>query len=127
MIRRPPRSTRTDTLFPYTTLFRSGRGLADRPEQLGGDGQVEQADEGIGVAEVALQFRPVFDAGTVHRVVAHALEEAVDARGIVPARSDITLDRLARRLPVLRIRHLPPQHPEDAPGPDALTGTVSQE
>src|SRR3546814_9206928 len=27
MIRRPPRSTRTDTLFPYTTLFRS---LADR-------------------------------------------------------------------------------------------------
>src|SRR3546814_17435205 len=27
MIRRPPRSTRTDTLFPYTTLFRSGGGL----------------------------------------------------------------------------------------------------
>src|SRR3546814_12182261 len=26
MIRRPPRSTRTDTLFPYTTLFRSLRG-----------------------------------------------------------------------------------------------------
>src|SRR3546814_392412 len=28
MIRRPPRSTRTDTLFPYTTLFRSGLVLA---------------------------------------------------------------------------------------------------
>src|SRR3546814_15504082 len=27
MIRRPPRSTRTDTLFPYTTLFRSLRAL----------------------------------------------------------------------------------------------------
>src|SRR3546814_3201899 len=27
MIRRPPRSTRTDTLFPYTTLFRSEAGL----------------------------------------------------------------------------------------------------
>src|SRR3546814_1525996 len=27
MIRRPPRSTRTDTLFPYTTLFRSGGAL----------------------------------------------------------------------------------------------------
>src|SRR3546814_19008566 len=27
MIRRPPRSTRTDTLFPYTTLCRSGRKL----------------------------------------------------------------------------------------------------
>src|SRR3546814_12608553 len=26
MIRRPPRSTRTDTLFPYTTLFRSAVG-----------------------------------------------------------------------------------------------------
>src|SRR3546814_4113473 len=31
MIRRPPRSTRTDTLFPYTTLFRSAeRGRAGR-------------------------------------------------------------------------------------------------
>src|SRR3546814_7419209 len=28
MIRRPPRSTRTDTLFPYTTLFRSGHAAA---------------------------------------------------------------------------------------------------
>src|SRR3546814_15102003 len=32
MIRRPPRSTRTDTLFPYTTLFRSHHALG-----LGGD------------------------------------------------------------------------------------------
>src|SRR3546814_10025335 len=30
MIRRPPRSTRTDTLFPYTTLFRSGEPLQFR-------------------------------------------------------------------------------------------------
>src|SRR3546814_5823952 len=29
MIRRPPRSTRTDTLFPYTTLFRSDAGHVD--------------------------------------------------------------------------------------------------
>src|SRR3546814_5768978 len=29
MIRRPPRSTRTDTLFPYTTLFRSAGGALD--------------------------------------------------------------------------------------------------
>src|SRR3546814_9806429 len=27
MLRRPPRSTRTDTLFPYTTLFRSVQGI----------------------------------------------------------------------------------------------------
>src|SRR3546814_3452606 len=36
MIRRPPRSTRTDTLFPYTTLFRSAdrraRALDGRPD-----------------------------------------------------------------------------------------------
>src|SRR3546814_5779737 len=31
MIRRPPRSTRTDTLFPYTTLFRSQGGVCLRP------------------------------------------------------------------------------------------------
>src|SRR3546814_19504884 len=30
MIRRPPRSTRTDTLVPYTTLFRSALALFDR-------------------------------------------------------------------------------------------------
>src|SRR3546814_15092028 len=30
MIRRPPRSTRTDTLFPYATLFRSGLQLSWR-------------------------------------------------------------------------------------------------
>src|SRR3546814_8329112 len=37
MIRRPPRSTRTDTLFPYTTLFRSprcGRRSAPLPASL---------------------------------------------------------------------------------------------
>src|SRR3546814_7121658 len=31
MIRRPPRSTRTDTLFPYTTLFRSPPASATPP------------------------------------------------------------------------------------------------
>src|SRR3546814_7452613 len=31
MILRPPRSTRTDTLFPYTTLFRSVSGLTCQP------------------------------------------------------------------------------------------------
>src|SRR3546814_5677771 len=34
MIRRPPRSTRTDTLFPYTTLFRSTRAKSGIPEGL---------------------------------------------------------------------------------------------
>src|SRR3546814_19904900 len=43
MIRRPPRSTRTDTLFPYTTLFRSTNrvfaGLIARPEICLGPGK----------------------------------------------------------------------------------------
>src|SRR3546814_2899011 len=41
MIRRPPRSTRTDTLFPYTTLFRS---KAERGAEAGGEDQ--QPDQG---------------------------------------------------------------------------------
>src|SRR3546814_18835662 len=32
MIRRPPRSTRTDTLFPYTTLFRSTQRVLGQPQ-----------------------------------------------------------------------------------------------
>src|SRR3546814_20085181 len=42
MIRRPPRSTRTDTLFPYTTLFRS------RPAG-GGNGADRQSDIAVAV------------------------------------------------------------------------------
>src|SRR3546814_14400907 len=52
MIRRPPRSTRTDTPFPYTTLFRSpGRA---RREQAGQRGIAAEADDDGGV-EVADQ------------------------------------------------------------------------
>src|SRR3546814_7118008 len=43
MIRRPPRSTRTDTLFPYTTLFRSGRADVAR-----GAGRLCRRDAGMG-------------------------------------------------------------------------------
>src|SRR3546814_9454725 len=39
MIRRPPRSTRTDTLFPYTTLFRS----RDTDVGLGIDSEIDRA------------------------------------------------------------------------------------
>src|SRR3546814_10078490 len=50
MIRRPPRSTRTDTLFPYTTLFRShaGRGLRHPPGRVfPRSGQERAADHGF--------------------------------------------------------------------------------
>src|SRR3546814_2679111 len=53
MIRRPPRSTRTDTLFPYTTLFRSAGG-ADQ-ELL--RGPVQRADPALGRPSVGAVCR----------------------------------------------------------------------
>src|SRR3546814_1941765 len=44
MIRRPPRSTRTDTLFPYTTLFRSSAGGVIC-EQYGGTPRIPECEE----------------------------------------------------------------------------------
>src|SRR3546814_7899045 len=60
MIRRPPRSTRTDTLFPYTTLFRSH----DRPRMIGA--VLKQAEDLLETMQVA-------HAGPRHvgRLVAH--------------------------------------------------------
>src|SRR3546814_8957197 len=46
MIRRPPRSTRTDTLFPYTTLFRSQRTSI-------GEGFVEHVGDPVDEREIA--------------------------------------------------------------------------
>src|SRR3546814_2958948 len=54
MIRRPPRSTRTDTLFPYTTLFRSNRG--DGAARRLSDGQY-QLTQHAGPPRVAGQGR----------------------------------------------------------------------
>src|SRR3546814_10485219 len=60
MIRRPPRSTRTDTLFPYTTLFRSVFGKAFTRLVVGGvklrqlygarapDGRIRHPQPGLG-------------------------------------------------------------------------------
>src|SRR3546814_18745241 len=61
MIRRPPRSTRTDTLFPYTTLFRSGRPLKPR-----------QPGETLGI------FPDIF----AHMLVRQRHDEAVDLTGL---------------------------------------------
>src|SRR3546814_4632169 len=60
MIRRPPRSTRTDTLFPYTTLFRSSpsgdsvsraedyaRAGGDCPERIGNEAKPSSSKEGV--------------------------------------------------------------------------------
>src|SRR3546814_10169736 len=60
MIRRPPRSTRTDTLFPYTTLFRSDGRLRRRSAGPAGLSTVlhvpgDAAGGGLGPAPQALE------------------------------------------------------------------------
>src|SRR3546814_14328356 len=85
MVRRPPRSTRTDTLFPYTTLFRSlsvglDRGVPpfdrhrrDRAGKIG----TELGEEQI--------FAEAFDAGTPRAIVAErSLGEQVRDEGLDP-------------------------------------------
>src|SRR3546814_18098095 len=57
MIRRPPRSTRTDTLFPYTTLFRSRSSRAE-----------VEAEEAVGKA-VAPMFTQRLEINNRDRVV----------------------------------------------------------
>src|SRR3546814_14674568 len=52
MIRRPPRSTRTDTLFPYTTLFRSEAGLR-QAELIARDGTVTFPSSGCSAGRCA--------------------------------------------------------------------------
>src|SRR3546814_12861674 len=52
MIRRTARSTRTDTLFPYTTLFRSGVGAARQVDDdgiVGAAQRLEQGVDGVGI------------------------------------------------------------------------------
>src|SRR3546814_11697841 len=52
MIRRPPRSTRTDTLFPYTTLFRSH--LQSRIGGEDGDaGAIGQVEPRLGIDQIS--------------------------------------------------------------------------
>src|SRR3546814_2800768 len=54
MIRRPPRSTRTDTLFPYTTLFRSSTSKPQHARNADGHGNVGLA--GLIVGAIGVVF-----------------------------------------------------------------------
>src|SRR3546814_10767541 len=91
MIRRPPRSTRTDTLFPYTTLFRSHRLAGDlhifmAPVELVGLARLEhQRDEGgdtiAGIlAPFGLPARRVAPHGIVGAFKTLALQQIMDPR-----------------------------------------------
>src|SRR3546814_2625847 len=105
MIRRPPRSTRTDTLFPYTTLFRSlGAGpilLEDRNHEVANDAA------GFGVGEDI--FHPLADLdadfAAARASIAGRLEQddavigAFAPNAPVPAEPEgIVLDRKSTRL-----------------------------
>src|SRR3546814_12563380 len=53
MIRRPPRSTRTDTLFPYTTLCRSSRGMFENAASLA-EGYYQENQRQVGANTFAM-------------------------------------------------------------------------
>src|SRR3546814_14875930 len=77
MIRRPPRSTRTDTLFPYTTLFRSDRVGPRRGYASGGQGAVSARFGGVAAG------RESAHAGCTLSVVARLIEWSFRNRGLV--------------------------------------------
>src|SRR3546814_14158978 len=84
MIRRPPRATRTDTLFPYTTLFRSGTARApdrERPWQAR-----------VGDTEMSFFSRPQTQAQAGSLAVA---ANGASAPAAVPAA--LTLDHIDER------------------------------
>src|SRR3546814_1008142 len=90
MIRRPPRSTRTDTLFPYTTLFRSPGGDAEHALDAGGDLDGAEAQRG-GHADRGGHDRQYVDDATWPAAVAGAdqrLQQVADQ----PAAAAVVLE-----------------------------------
>src|SRR3546814_10697999 len=73
MIRRPPRSTRTDTLFPYTTLFRSE--AASRRSRAAVAG-IDDRDRDIGIFAACLRCKEGFHVARIER-------QAVDVRELL--------------------------------------------
>src|SRR3546814_8378609 len=77
MIRRPPRSTRTDTLFPYTTLFRS-RGWES-------DASLPAAAREAGCSDIASQFIDfVRERGAPQVVLAGGAREFLPDEEVMP-------------------------------------------
>src|SRR3546814_7395117 len=63
MLRRPPRSTRTDTLFPYTTLFLSKRPFADESIYSSGSSAAHNASLSRSVAQCPITPGRIGDDG----------------------------------------------------------------
>src|SRR3546814_15368751 len=94
MIRRPPRSTRTDTRFPYTTLFRSLRhGSCDDLTNDRGDARLQllHAVRGEGV------FHQLADARVIRRV-GHDRVGEVAAAVLAQIGFELLADRKSTRL-----------------------------
>src|SRR3546814_14023182 len=82
MIRRPPRSTRTDTLFPYTTLFRSVE--ADGGDlRLAVEGATLVEHQGDGDGAIVHQLLAAFQHRAVARQQAAAVIDQPAARHLV--------------------------------------------
>src|SRR3546814_20842208 len=102
MIRRPPRSTRTDTLFPYTTLFRSRLRIGDLANRQDERAVGREADAGsLAFAE----FRQVAGVGHRHDDVLGtvAAQEDREERALELAVHHLALDDvLGRRVEIGR-------------------------
>src|SRR3546814_14591649 len=86
MIRRPPRSTRTDTLFPYTTLFRSCDDPAPRARLAALIGYAQDRLARHGAIASGSQILPLIlgDDATTMRVAGALQANGLDVRGIRP-------------------------------------------
>src|SRR3546814_16522826 len=82
MIRRPPRSTRTDTLFPYTTLFRSS--LAGPHSVLSFQSIAAALSERCGVADPDVFVSAGTGARVLDIMAALAARGPASARGLHP-------------------------------------------
>src|SRR3546814_3684902 len=103
MIRRPPRSTRTDTLLPYTTLFRSQRLAARLVVDDARDDMRESdaLDPWRGAFEVSRFFAVELNEGSaiIHRLLLVAyLAEQVGGADVDAAIADNVEDRKSTRL-----------------------------
>src|SRR3546814_11793078 len=97
MRRRPPRSTRTDTLFPYTTLFRSGFVFDSHAEGTpGGSGKVFDWRRLPANLDKPMLLSGGLDPGNVFEAIATALPWGVDVSSGVESAPGI--DRKSTRL-----------------------------
>src|SRR3546814_10337903 len=88
MIRRPPRSTRTDTLFPYTTLFRSNH--TPGPWRADPYNDIRTSPDGCKIAAVVTHYGTLNAADANARLIAAApdlLDALTEARRIIRARA----------------------------------------